>query len=380
MSDYGRPPVHPSSPADRCPSVANVVARVDGGLARVKVPAGRLAVTALRAVAGAATARAGGVIEITGRANLQLRGVHDPAGLAADVAAADLTAGELGDLRRGVVAPPLAGLDPTALDDPTPLIAPLLAALGAAPELDRLSPKWGVTLDAGGAWPLAGRRDDVVVEARGGGRWAVRTAAADRVVGAAEVPAAVVGAAVAGVDRPRTTVTVRGAGRATGPLGAGPGRGTLRRWWGATPWLGRLTAATAAALADAAEAAGAAEVRLTPWRGVVVATSAPLAVDGLVDDPADPAAGAVACVGAAGCTSGLADAPADAAAVVAALRRRGGPPVPFHVSGCPKGCAGGTAVARTFVAVAPGRYDVLDGTGTVVARAVPPAGLEAALP
>jgi precorrin-3B synthase len=123
------------------------------------------------------------------------------------------------------------------------------------------------------------------------------------------------------------------------------------------PPLGRLDPETADAVADAVAAHGTGEVRLTPWRSIVVpgATAGALAAAGLLTDPTDPATAVVACAGATGCTAGLTDAPADALAVARARTT----PLAVHVSGCAKRCAHPAPAARTLVAVAPGRYDVL---------------------
>ncbi|MBO4273641.1 precorrin-3B synthase, partial [Microbispora triticiradicis] len=81
--------------------------------------------------------------------------------------------------------------------------------------------------------------------------------------------------------------------------------------------LGRLTAGQAGLLADLA----AGEVRLTPWRTVVLPDLAPEAVGpvtealagaGLVIDPASPYARLSACTGRPGCAKALADVQADA--------------------------------------------------------------------
>ena len=61
---------------------------LDGALVRIRVPGGMLAVDAARAIADVVAAVGGGAIEITNRANLQLRGIP-PSSVAAPVAKAD---------------------------------------------------------------------------------------------------------------------------------------------------------------------------------------------------------------------------------------------------------------------------------------------------
>lgn len=352
-----------------CPTVGRPLAQLDGGLARVRVPGGRLAADGLRALAGAAAEHGNGVLEVTNRANVQLRGVAEPAALPGAIEAAGLSAGEAGDRRRSVVVAPLAGLDGTP--DVDGLLADLLAALGAA-DLDGLSPKWGASIDTGGPHGLAGRRDDVVV-AVGTGAVEVRadgTTWSGPPDDPAAVAAAVVGAARGTLGRPRRPVATGGHQAAAGPVGAAP------RWVGAQPWLGRLDPSAALAVADAAERHAGGAVRLTPWRGVVLPLAGPgaladLAAAGLLTDPADPAVAVVACAGPAGCPAALADVQVDAAAVAAGRRQAGRLPLAVHVSGCAKRCAHPAPAGRTLVAVAPGRYDVFDGADRPLATDLP---------
>ncbi|WP_067179495.1 hypothetical protein [Microtetraspora niveoalba] len=123
--------------------------------------------------------------------------------------------------------------------------------------------------------------------------------------------------------------------------------------------LGRLTAAQVEALAEAADD-GAGEVRLTPWRAVVVPDLPPGAADawraglaekGLVTDPASPWLGVTACAGRPGCAKSLADVHADIRAALPAPRADadvpgdavrspsvGGGPLPVHWAGCERRC------------------------------------------
>jgi sulfite reductase beta subunit-like hemoprotein len=123
------------------------------------------------------------------------------------------------------------------------------------------------------------------------------------------------------------------------------------------------------ALADEAERAGGAELRVTAGRSVLVPLAASggahalagvLGGTGFVLDPGDPAAGVVACAGAPGCASAHAATLQDGARVVAALRRRAasGPAPTVHLSGCAKRCASRRAHDVTLVAE-PGGYAVV---------------------
>ncbi len=140
---------------DSCPGVLRLHPAGDGALARVRLPGGALDRRGLRALREVA-ARGNGVVEITSRANLQVRGL--PADAAADTAAL-LRAGGLlpsaaHDRVRNIVASPFA--DVAALD----------AGLLADPALTALSGRFlfavDISTDAdvallGGRLVLAGR-------------------------------------------------------------------------------------------------------------------------------------------------------------------------------------------------------------------------------
>lgn len=111
--------------------------------------------------------------------------------------------------------------------------------------------------------------------------------------------------------------------------------------------LGRLTAARLRALLPAGE------VRLTPWRGVVVAGADParlpaLEAAGLITRPDSPWAGVTACTGRPGCAKSLADVRADAAPDPA-REHPGGPVAPPSPSTTP----GASAAADTRTATGP---------------------------
>ncbi|MBF8169593.1 precorrin-3B synthase [Streptomyces olivaceus] len=106
--------------------------------------------------------------------------------------------------------------------------------------------------------------------------------------------------------------------------------------------LGRLTAVQWRELTDAAPV----ELRLTPWRGIVVpapdttasdrgAALSRLAAAGLITDPSSPWLRVGACVGRPGCGKSRADVRADAARTLAAA---GASHLPLYWSGCERRC------------------------------------------
>ncbi|MDX3227807.1 nitrite reductase [Streptomyces sp. ME19-01-6] len=117
--------------------------------------------------------------------------------------------------------------------------------------------------------------------------------------------------------------------------------------------LGRLAAARWRLLAELAARGGSGELRVTPWRGVVLpgfsqdgarAALRELADAGLVTAPHSPWLGVGACTGRPGCAKSLADVRADAARAVAGEASGGGRPgrpptaLPVYFSGCERRC------------------------------------------
>nr|WKF61429.1 Sulfite reductase [ferredoxin] [Paraburkholderia busanensis] len=156
--------------ASACPGLLRIVAAKDGGLCRIKLPGGALSAAQAHAIADACTRYAAGAIEVTNRANLQVRGVRAgqeqalidalvKAGLgpmrplrdgtdSCDAGTAAASASAADDIRNVMISP-IAGRDPSALFDTTPLCADLLTLLQNEPRFGALSPKFALLLDGG---------------------------------------------------------------------------------------------------------------------------------------------------------------------------------------------------------------------------------------
>lgn len=393
-----------------CPSVHRPFAAADGGLARVRVPGGALTAEQASVVAGAAGRHGNGVIEITSRANLQLRGVLEDARLGPELADAGLLAPTAAaEDHTNVMASPTAGFDPAELVDVTPLVGEIVRRVGRA-ELDGLPAKFGVLVDGGGEVGLRGRGQDaglLAVGGSGGVGFVLCLAepipprppsagelvlvppelAADTVLAAMRLCAASSGRMDALVERLGRRQVVedlearvgarfeRAAGSeaqpwpAPGPcppLGVRPERRPDRVYVDVSTPLGRLDADALAGLAAVAREHGDGRLRLTPWRTVLVpgvprdalaALRGRLAELGLSCDPEDPVGSVVACAGSRGCTAGLADTQGDGLRLLDLLRAAGGSSGTVHLSGCAKGCAGLRAGDVTLVGTGTG-YDV----------------------
>jgi sulfite reductase beta subunit-like hemoprotein len=131
--------------------------------------------------------------------------------------------------------------------------------------------------------------------------------------------------------------------------------------------FGRVTAEAFAELASAASASGAQELRLTPWRAILVPVpsvsaarrlSAGLTGASFILGPEDPRLRIAACPGAPSCVRATTSVRADADKLAANISGLPGAGIAVHVSGCEKGCAHPRAAAVTLVGRA-GRYDLV---------------------
>ncbi|WJN78234.1 precorrin-3B synthase [Burkholderia anthina] len=315
-----------------CPGLVRVVAAVDGGLCRVKLPGGRLDARQARAIAAAARLYGSGAIDATNRANLQLRGIRDgaadalahallDAGLgpraSADNATFDAAALAASDDVRNVMVNPLAGHDPAALVDSRALAESLLDMLASEPRRGELSPKFSIQLDGGETvaaldhphdiWLAAWRRGDGAMRVAAGLAGCPPVARGDRPASVDVSPdqavalvrallRAFLDLAPAEVTRMRAlletcderTLLERAQHDLPFPLAADPALADWRRTrtdpalrFGARPSrdaarcsigaqfaLGRLDAAQLERLAALAEADGDGTLSMTPWQGV----------------------------------------------------------------------------------------------------------------
>ncbi len=125
----------------------------DGGLARVRLPGGALPAAAL-AVLGAAAAELGnGVLELTSRANVQVRGLRPgvEAELVARLRAVGLLPSETHERVRNIIATPLTGRHLNGHIDVRGLVRELDKHLCADPALAALPGRFLFTVDDGAA-------------------------------------------------------------------------------------------------------------------------------------------------------------------------------------------------------------------------------------
>ncbi|WP_075022025.1 MULTISPECIES: hypothetical protein [Actinomadura] len=341
--------------ADACPGALQTHDAADGALARVRVPGGAVSSTQLRVLGGAAREVGSDVIELTSRGNLQVRGVRDPAALAGRLEAAGLLPAPSHERVRNIVASPLGGRGAHGALDTDPLVTELDRTLCGRPLLAGLPGRFLFAFDDGtgdvaslqadlthtpGGFLLAGAPSVLPSDDP------VRT-----MVAAAEIFLRIRGGAwrLAEIpDGPRRVASELGGELVEAAAAAEPPRphaGVIPQRDGlvaleAVPPLGRLSGAQAEALAGIAD-----EVRVTPWRGVVVRDLGPadahriagrLGSAGFATDPDSPWVGVTACTGSPGCAKSRGDVQGEARRFVGGLSRA--PETPVHWAGCERRC------------------------------------------
>lgn len=365
-----------------CPGALRPMETGDGLIVRIHPKAGRLAAGDLRLVAQLARSCGNGLVDLTSRGNVQMRGVtaeRHPQLVAALVAGGLAAFDEGPGPLRLTLASPLAGLDPLDRLDVARLAAKIEAA-GRA--LAGLPPKCLVVIDGGGLSPGDAACDLRLQASDGGGVIVVCGESHAYATDATATGAACIAflrllAEHQGEEDdiprrmraiPADAVEALAKRLGLGPVAPPPVRAATWRV-GVAPEaggtfsvlasasFGRVDAERLEALASLADRLGARDIRPTPWRGVALtgladpqAALAGLAVLGLIVDPADPRLAFDACPGAPACSRGEAPAQDDAAVFAAALTPQAARHFSFHVSGCAKGCARPRPASVTLVA------------------------------
>ena len=129
-----------------CPGLSAQMPTGDGLLVRLR-PIGTVSIAAFRKLCAAARQRGNGVVEITARGSIQVRGLS--AASAPRFADAIASLGIAAEDGIPVIANALAGLDPDELIDAGTLAADLRRALGVTSLPRRLAPKVSVAIDGG---------------------------------------------------------------------------------------------------------------------------------------------------------------------------------------------------------------------------------------
>lgn len=338
-----------------CPGALRPMMSGDGLVVRVRAPLGRLAQDQAREIASLSARYGNGLIDISNRANLQLRGVREDtyAPLIEALRALGLIDENAAiEARRNIVMTPF-----WAEHDPAPRLAKALQAALAAPDAPSLPGKFGFAVDAGAAPVLREVSTDIRIERAGEGFLVYGSGAA---TGALTDEAGAVPAAMA---LARWFVASGGITNGRGRIKALIARVALPQAFrqvevspapafapapslcvqGALVGLafGQVSAQTFGALAALGN------LRLTPWRMLLVEGAHALpALPGLITRADDPLLRVFACTGAPGCPQALAPTRDLARALAPLIPRQG----LLHVSGCAKGCAHPAPASLTLLA------------------------------
>tara|TARA_R110002072_G_scaffold12511_9_gene53938 strand:+ start:8445 stop:9584 length:1140 start_codon:yes stop_codon:yes gene_type:complete len=351
-----------------CPGALRPMLSGDGWVVRVRPYGGRLRRAQADGLATLASAHGNGMFDLSGRGNIQMRGVseasHTPLiGGLRRMSLVDVDSDVEG--RRNILVTPF-----WQTGDETELFAAELTEALAALDAPALPGKFGFSIDTGHLPVLQTASADIRLERDAGGGLILVADGADTGKPVTSETAVIEAIALARwfmdtrKDQPRMV----------GLLSAGvdlpPGFFVPRQIQtyvpkpGRTPMgamvafaFGQMTAETLATLAKHGG------LRMTPWRMLLVESARQLPqIGGIITDPDDSLLRVVACTGAPGCVQALGPT-RDVARVLA-------PHVPagqvLHVSGCAKGCAHPTTAPLTITATETG-YDLIrDGTAADV--------------
>ncbi|MBS9720592.1 precorrin-3B synthase [Tianweitania sp. BSSL-BM11] len=370
-----------------CPSLSKPMPTGDGLLARINPINGAIAPADLSGVAQAARRCGNGLLEITLRGSLQIRGLRDET--VSDMNAAVEALGLL--IRTGLPLDiaPLAGLCEQEHADPHPLAAAIQNQ--TAPFAPELGPKVSVVVDGGGPSMLAGVKADIRLTALDAKTWQVALAGdaqTARFVGVYDAEHAIQSAVA-------LLHTIAGGGRKTRGRDLLPTYDTVQApaqpQEGDTAQLhpgdilpltdgrvaavialpfGTVTAEALIGLCGEWQALGIGELRLSPNRLLILlcadASIAEKAINlstsfDVITRPDDPRLRIVACAGAPACASGYLNTHALGAELAAKCANEEDLPFLLHLSGCEKECARPSGTFISVIGVPGSRKIVANG-------------------
>lgn len=387
-----------------CPALAAPMQTGDGLLVRLNPVAGGLSPKSMIGLAESALRHGNGIMEVTARGSLQIRGLTPDSArlLATEVDALGIA------VRTGVPVEtgPLAGIDPYEIADPRPLAERIRVAVEEAGLTPRLGPKVALVVDGGGQLMMDALTADVRLKAvradndivwsvsvAGDGRNAKVLAEVDADAARDIAVAALRMVAEKGREAHTRDLSDRQLASLAGWHSFAPPSGRTERGAiehnrpsiglfdlnngtaiGIALPYGSMPADKIIGLSQRALALGTTEIRLAPGRALLflgqpAAANLPLgdtaANLGFVTDASDPRMRIAACPGAPACASGRI-ATRDIAETIAA---ENADILDFilHISGCAKGCAHPGPAALTVVGDENGAGLVVNAT----AKALP---------
>lgn len=366
-----------------CPGLFAPMQAKDGWLVRVRPAFGQITAAQATFLAQIAEREGNGLICLTNRASLQLRGfshnnaLHFPE--LAVLAGLGMATPEQ-EKRLALLVSPLAGADPSCASDTLECAAALRVALCNADILSELPDKFGFAVDGGGLFTVGLLKADITLQTSGAGLWSVvcgnQKSKAAPVQAAVELTIKLAQAfiAIPKSKRPaRYPETGKMLFQAVNQLGYpveiaavdAPDPALLAGKIGLALYalnapLGILTSAMLRSCANHARN-GDGILRLTPWHSIILhgMSYAPHVAD-MVDTSTNPILRVSACMGNAGCAQ--AEGATQALAKTLAHSLRAGESL--HVSGCSKGCAHPEKASWTVVAGQSGYGLIRNGTAS----------------
>ncbi|RWY69980.1 precorrin-3B synthase [Rhizobium sp. WSM1325] len=354
-----------------CPALAAPMPTGDGLLVRLRPAGGALTLSQFAGLARSAADHGNGILEITTRGNLQIRGLRtETVGqLAADIDAAGITVPD----GPAIGTSPLHGIDPEEICDPAAMEMALRSMLRDQLASPRLAPKLSLVVDGGGAFGLSALSADIRIVAQSPAEWLV----AINGDGETAMPVAIgpAEAAISAVGEILSLLANLGQGSRTRdldpallrarfpamdgikffPSGAAgiPLAGSHRLEDGKTilgvrPAFGQMRASDLIALLDLATDPGATAIRLAPGRGffliglsadTVPAMQMAAAGLGFSTQPGDNTEHIAACAGAGACGSAFYETRTLARRLIGVAPALFDGSLTLHLSGCAKGCA-----------------------------------------
>jgi precorrin-3B synthase len=381
-----------------CPTLGEPMPTGDGLLARLR-PLDCLITTAeLRTIAEAAAEFGNGILEVTARGSLQIRGLRPET--VKPFERAVLACGIVPASGVMVEVPPLAGIDPGALIDPRPLAREIRQAIESHVLPLVLAPKLAVTVDGGGRFHLGDVTADVRLTAIDGDRFLLAVGCTNRTARPVAVlttdgaaPAVIrvleaiadIGPAMRGrdIDIRKLGFSEPVFGDSSVPGRAGPFLGIhslgqssaasgMRVLGIALPYR-QAKAADLIAFLNDIETIGTSEIRLAPGHGFFITG---LSLDsafqaeaiarhhGFWTSPDDPRANIALCSGTTGCASAFYDTRAAAGTLLKHAPELLDGSLAIHLSGCAKGCAHPSATPLTIVGAPSGYGLVVNGAAS----------------
>jgi precorrin-3B synthase len=394
-----------------CPGLSTPMPTGDGWLVRL-LPIGTIGLDAFAALCDAAQAHGNGVIEVTGRGSIQVRGLTPDSAprFAAAIGALEIAAAD----GIPVLSNALAGLDPEEMLDASELARDLRAALVRGSLGASVSPKVSVAIDGGGRLSLDEIAADVRLRAEmSNGGAALHVSVAGDGASAVELGVVPYARGVETAVRLLDVIARRGrdarARQVLATEGLAPFRAALASKVGfcelpppAQPRkqseaigghrlrdgslacgiglaIGHADATSLRRLIDAARSVGASGMRAAPSRVLMIIGLTPASAPtfatsaeqlGFITRAGDPRRHVIACAGAPVCAAAHIAARAMAPAIAATAAPFLDGAFTIHVSGCAKGCAHPRAAALTVVGTPEGCALIADGSARDIPHAV----------